>query len=273
MIIKKIYCNGCSHSAGGGLELDRILDDKTFVKDYYQKKYNVNWDNQTDITYIKYTADKLGCEYINEAASGGGSERVIRMSYDFIKKNWKDKEKLFLVLELPSLGRLDLYSKKLKDYIIANLEFSTNDYADESIRNIYGTRGYYDKKFDKDNQIIASGLKSYYENFLSRKEQFIKVGREINTFLAYLKFHKIKFIFFGGEFSSMIESDFKVTNLLKLKYNNTIIEDFHQFAIQTKSTIAEETDFRTLDLHPGYFSHLNFGNLIGDYIIQNYEIF
>ncbi|NDB78905.1 hypothetical protein EB155_03485, partial [archaeon] len=62
-------------------------------------------------------------------------------------------------------------------------------------------------------------------------------------------------------------------NLLKLKLGNTIIEDLHEFAIQTKSTIAEECDFLTTDLHPGYFSHQNFGNLIGDYIIENYEIF
>ena len=65
----------------------------------------------------------------------------------------------------------------------------------------------------------------------------------------------------------------KKTNLLKLKVGNGIIEDLHEFAIQTKSTIAEECDLLTLDLHPGFFAHKNFGNLLGDYIIENYESF
>lgn len=273
MKIKKIYCNGCSHSAGGGLEIDRLLDDVILVRDYYKQKYNVWWETQIEASYIKYTADKLNCEYINEAASGGGSERVLRMAYDFIKKNFKIKEELFLILEFPSLGRIDLYSKELNDYIIANLNFINNDYNDDSIDNIYATRGYYIKEYSKDNLSLIKPFKSYYENFLSRKSQFIKVGREINTFLAYLKYHKIKFIFFTGEFSTSIESQFKEKNLLKLKLGNKIIEDLHEFAIQTKSTIAEECNFLTTDLHPGYFSHQNFGNLIGDYIIENYENF
>lgn len=273
MKIKKIYCNGCSHSAGGGLEIDRLLDEVILVRDYYKQKYNVYWESQLEATYLKYTAEKLNCQYVNEAASGGGSERVVRMAYEFIKKNFKIKEELFLILEFPSLGRIDLYSRQLNDYIIANINYLNNDYNDNRVDNIYGTRGYYIDEYNKDNSYIIKPLKSFYENFLSRKNQFIKVGRDINTFLAYLTYHKIKFIFFTGEFSTLIESQFKQNNLLKLKLGNTIIEDLHEFAIQTKSTIAEECDFLTDDLHPGYFSHQNFGNLIGDYIIENYEIF
>ena len=92
MKIKKIYCNGCSHSAGGGLEIDRLLDDVVLVRDYYKQKYNVYWESQSEATYLKHTAEKLNCEYVNEAASGGGSERVVRMAYEFIKKNFKIKE-------------------------------------------------------------------------------------------------------------------------------------------------------------------------------------
>lgn len=272
-MIKKIYCNGCSHSAGGGLELNRLLDEKTLVRDYYKQKYDVFWESQVEVTYLKYTSDKLNCEYVNEAASGGGTERVIRMAYDFVNSNKKIKDEIFLILEFPSLGRLDLYSSSLDDYIIANLNFTNTDYFDNSTIDIFGTRGYYIEEFDKDFVKIIPPLKSYYENFFTKKSEFIKIGRQINTFLAYLKYNKIKFIFFTGEFSPLIETEFKQTNLLKLKLGNKIIEDLHEFAIQTKSTIAEECDFLTLDLHPGYFSHQNFGNLIGDYIIENYEIF
>ncbi len=273
MNLKKIYCNGCSHSAGGGLEPYRLLNEEIFVRDYYKQKYNVYWESQLETTYIKYISDNLGVEFLNDATSGGGSERVIRMAYDFVKKNWKIKNELFLILELPSLGRLDLFSKQLDDYIIANLHFENNNYNDDSITDLYGTRGYYDDKFKNDNLKIIQPLKSYYNNFFSRKVQLIKVGREINTFFSYLKYNNIKFIYFSGEFSTVIDSSFRPNNLLKLKVGNITIEDFHEFAIQTKSTIAEECDFLTTDLHPGYFSHKNFGNLLSSYIIENYEIF
>lgn len=271
MKIKKIYCNGCSHSAAGGLEIDRLLDETVLVRDYYKQKYNVWWESQLEVSYLKYTAEKLNCEYVNEAASGGGSERVVRMAYDFVNKNFKIKEQLFLILEFPSLGRIDLYSKELNDYIIANLHFVDNDYNNDEVNSINGTRGYYIKEYDDDNLSIIKPLTSFYQNFFSRKAHFVKVGKEINTFLAYLMFHKVKFIFFTGEFSTLIESQFKVNNLLKLNVGNKIIEDLHDFSTQTKSTIAEDCDFLTTDLHPGFFAHKNFGNLVADYIIKNYH--
>ncbi len=276
MNLKKIYCNGCSHTAGGGLETDRLLDENTIVRDYYKQKYGVYWETQLEVTYPKYISENLGVEFINEAASGGGSGRVVRMGYDFIKKNWDIKNELLLILEFPSSGRLDLYSKILKDFIILNLQFESKeigDYNIDSITDLFGTRGYYKDEFKDDNKILSNSLKMYYENFFSRKPEFLKIGREINTFLSYLKYHKIKFIFFTGEFSSIIDLNLKEFNKLKLKVGKQIIEDFHEFAIQTKSTIAEECDFKTSDIHPGYFSHKNFGNLLSEYIIQNYEIF
>lgn len=269
--ITKIYCNGCSHSAGGGLELDRLLDEEIVVRDYYKQKYNVEWETQVETTYVNYISKNLGCEYVNEAGSGGGSERVVRMTYDFIKKNWKIKENLLLILEFPSLGRLDLYSNKLKDYIIANLHFSNNDYYDDSITSLFGTRGYFNRDFLQDNAKIVSELTSYYRAFFSKRNQLTKVGREINMLLTYLKYHNIKFIFFTGEFSSLIDSEHKRNNLLQLKVGNIIIEDLHEFALKTNSTIAEECDLLTTDLHPGYFCHQNFGNLLSDYIIENYD--
>lgn len=271
--IREIYCNGCSHSAAGGLEVNRSLYDDVLVRDYYKEKYNVWWSVQEEVSFISKVASNLNCNFTNEAVSGGGSERVIRMAYDFVNKNWNIKENIFLILELPSLGRLDLYSRKLNEYIIGNIGFKSNDYNDNTIDYMHATRGYYTEEFQEDNLKLISPFKSYYENFFSRKSYFLKVSRDINTFFTFLKYHKIKFIFFGGEFSPSIQPYLKVNNLLKLKVGNIIIEDFHEFAVETKSTIAEECDFLTTDLHPGYFCHKNFGNLISDYIIENYDTF
>jgi hypothetical protein len=73
---------------------------------------------------------------VNDAASGGGSARSIRMAYEFLKTNWKIRDTIFLILEMPSLSRLDLYSKKLNEYVICNLEYMSNNYSDENKRLI-----------------------------------------------------------------------------------------------------------------------------------------
>jgi hypothetical protein len=271
MNAKKIYCNGCSHSAGGGLENQHILRNGMSIVEYYNSKYNISWENINDVLYSSVLSHKLNAESVNEATSGGGSERVIRMAYDFVKSNYKIKDEILLILELPSLGRLDLYSNKLNDYIIGNLHFTNNDYSDNSISGLYGTRGYYSEEFANDNLKIHSALKSYYDNFFSKKSYYLNLSRQINTFFGYLKHNKIKYIFFGGELLNGIEDEFRKNNSLKLKVLNRTIEDFHQYAVEMKSTITEECDFLIDDLHPGYFAHKNFGNLLYDYIIEHYH--
>jgi hypothetical protein len=273
--IKLIYCNGSSHSAGGGLELDATLSDtKTFVRDYYKNTYNVWWETQEEITYSHRLANIIGCDVENESASGGGTGRSIRMAYDFVKKNWKQKDELFLILELPSLARLDLFSKKLNDYIIFNILYNSNDYSDETYNHIFATRKYTSKETFMDfTRIGERNLKVYLENFHSRKAEFKKIVRELDTFLSFLKFNNIKFIFFDGEFNVAIDSAFKKDNMLKLKIGNKIYTDFHQFSVDTKSTIAEETNLLTMDLHPGYFAHIKFAELLDGYIKEKYDTF
>jgi hypothetical protein len=268
-----IYCNGCSHSAGGGMETHRIKEEGGNARDFYKSKYDVWWDNQSDITYSKRLADLYGIECVNEAYSGGGSGRVVRMAYDFVKKNWNRRDKLFLILEAPSLGRLDLWSNLLQDYFIFNMQFNTQDYSDNSTNFMYGIRKYYQESYLKDNEILAFGLKQYYKFFFDKKDEYKKISRELNTLFTYLRYHKIKFIFFDGEFGGSIDSDIKKTNMLSIKVGNQIINDFHEYAIQTKGTLAEETDMQYMDLHPGYFCHQNFANDLYSYINENYEKF
>jgi hypothetical protein len=270
--IKLIYCNGCSHSAGGGLELNRKLtDNKTYVRDYYKTKYGVWWDFQKEITYSHRLGKMMECDVVNEAASGGGSGRVIRMAYQFVQDNFKRKDDIFLILELPSIGRLDLFSKVLDDYIIVNMQYKSFDYRDDTILQYNACRDY---SIEGDiEKIGAKNIRMYLENFHTRKTEYIKITREINTFLTYLKFHNIKFIFTNGEFNSSIPTELKKNNLINIKMGNTTVSDFHQFAVDTKTTIAEEVDLLSMDLHPGYFSHMRFAELLLPYIEQNYDNF
>ena len=152
-MIELIYSNGCSHTAGGGLEIDRVLDSDTsiFVRDVYKEKYGIHWNKQEDITFCKKLADKLNCKSYNEAASGGGTERVVRMTYEFIKKNWDKRDKIFLFLEFPSFfHRIDLYSSKLDEYLIVNQNYDENG----NRCFLYATRRYFDNNTLTDYDLI-----------------------------------------------------------------------------------------------------------------------
>jgi hypothetical protein len=248
-----------------------LTDNKTYVRDYYKSTYNVWWDNRKEITYSHRLANIIGCDVVNEAASGGGTERVLRMAYQFVQDNFKIKDDIFLILELPSLGRLDMFSKTLNDYIITNIIYTTNDYRDDNISYYNACRDY--SVTGDLEKIGAKNVKMYLDNFHTRKSEYTKIARQINTFLTYLKYHNIKFIFTNGEFNASIHSDLKKHNLINIKLGNMVITDFHQFSVDTKSTIAEDTNLLSMDLHPGYFAHLKFAELLDGYIKEKYDTF
>ena len=239
---EKFYVNGTSYTQGGGLEEPEKVGDEASVYRFYKELYDTpKWNSRSEVNYGARLSEELGIPCVNEAQSGGSCERMVRMTYDFIKKNWNRKDKLFLVLELPSLGRLDLWSNLLNDYFIFNLEFKNQEYSDNSVLSLFGTKKYYSKDTQTDNTKLSFGLSQYHKLFFDKKDEYKKISREINTLLTYLKYHKIKFIFFDGEFGGSIDSDIKKSNMVDIKVGNMSINDFHEYAIRTKGTLAEET--------------------------------
>jgi hypothetical protein len=61
--------------------------------------------------------------------------------------------------------------------------------------------------------------------------------------------------------------------MLKLQIGKKLYTDFHQFSIDTKTTIAEDTNLLSIDLHPGYFAHIKFAELLDGYIKEKYDTF
>ena len=273
--IEIVYSNGCSHSAAGGLELVRTIDDKkTLITDVYKQKYNVSWKTQEDATYIAHLASLLGgIEYVADAASGGGTGRVIRLAYDFVKRNWDKKDKLFLVLEFPCFfQRMDVFSVKLDSWMVVNQSFSESS----GRRNhLYATRKYFIDEFSKDTQKIDGDkeLTTYLDNFTRIDVEYEKMKREIETFLSFLSFNNIKHIWFEG--GKTIQVNFN-TELLKnelaiydeLGYHN----DFHSWIRNHNLTIKDELEGLSTDLHPGYFGHKKFADILYEHINKKYNM-
>lgn len=273
--IEIVYSNGCSHSAAGGLELVRTIDDKkTLITDVYKEKYNVSWKTQEDATYIAHLAKLLGgIEYVADAASGGGTGRVIRLAYDFVKKNWDKKDKLFLVLEFPCFfQRMDVFSVKLDSWMVVNQSFSESS----GRRNhLYATRKYFVDEFTKDTEKIDADkeLTTYLDNFTRIDVEYEKLIREMETFLSFLSFNNIKHVWFEG--GKTIQSKFN-RELLKnelsiydeLGYHN----DFHDWVLKHKLSIKDELEGLSTDLHPGYFGHKKFADILYEHINKNYNM-
>ena len=94
---KYFYVNGSSHVEGGGLEEMSLV--KNSVIPFYEKKYNVSWKTRKDVNFGTRLSEIINVKCINEAKCGGGPERVIRMTYEFIYNNWKDRNNFFIILE------------------------------------------------------------------------------------------------------------------------------------------------------------------------------
>jgi hypothetical protein len=272
--IEIVYSNGCSHSAAGGLELVRTIDNKkTLITDVYKEKYNVSWKTQEDATYIAHLAGLLGgIEYVADAASGGGTGRVIRMAYDFVKRNWSKKDKLFLVLEFPCFfQRMDVFSVKLDSWMVVNQSFSNSGRRN----HLYATRKYFIDEFKNDLALIDSEkeLTNYLDNFTRIDTEEEKLIREIETFLSFLKFNDIKHIWFEGDrlSQSKINKSLLETEL-SIKDEIDHHKDFHSWTIKHKLTIKDELEGLSTDLHPGYFGHKKFADILYEYISKKHNI-
>mgnify|MGYP003330842289 CR=1 FL=1 len=130
----RIYINGASDVAGGGLYSDG-------ARRYYKEKHNITYGSEKDATFGKFLADSLGYEYVNDALCGSGLPRLIRSTYDYIRKHTiqQIKETIFILQIHNSISRLEFYSTDINDYIVTNVGYypngklewieSSNDYA------------------------------------------------------------------------------------------------------------------------------------------------
>ena len=103
----KLYFNGCSHTAGGGLEVFPPEYEQMGVypiKGYRELGLDVNWKHCKEVAYPQRVSENLNLNVVNEAKQGGSFSRMVRMFWEYIS-NHGDKDTLFF-LEYPNGLRL-----------------------------------------------------------------------------------------------------------------------------------------------------------------------
>lgn len=100
-MINYLYTNGCSWTAGNGIEQDPIISHVPYPEKY-RFLLELNWP--------KKLSDHLRVPFMNEAQGAGSNKRMIRTTCDFLRKYPKSEyENLLVVLGWTTADRNEIY--------------------------------------------------------------------------------------------------------------------------------------------------------------------
>lgn len=262
--IEKLYCNGSSLTAGGGLY-------EPSIKNEYKKIHNVEWELEKDVTYPKYIAEHFNLKLIHDAECGSGAPRLIRKTYEYVKKHGieESKKTLFIFEITDPLHRIDLFSKKINDHIIVNVRY--DDKLDGSLSDLAVVHSYspnyrkYQPEFFENG--FYSDVKNYLNNFHDPIIYTEKIKNELIGLFCFLE--KI-----GVEFFYMFENEtLKHPKILYQeldKKHRIVIEDgiysSNHFCAKHGLTIKDELNGYSGDTHPGYFGYKKFSEILINFL-------
>jgi len=199
---KLLYTNGSSHTKGGGLEEPKRRYDDSCLP-LYEKKYGVTWNDRDEINWPARLSNLMNVSLVNEAECGGGLMRIIRMTQDFIHKNWGQRDELLIILEIPGGIRGDFWFEPLNSYMILNSNLDTDD---DTIF-ISSTREYHPLKHSKIKE--EKSYENYYEtylyNFYNHDNEIKNSYQNLISLYSFCKCNNIEIVFQGllNEFKTM----------------------------------------------------------------------
>lgn len=256
---KFFYINGCSHIEGGGLEEPQRSNISPLS--YYKKNYNVYWKSRKDVNVGTRLSQIIGIDCINEAKCGGGPERVVRMTYEFINKNWEDRDKFFIILEKPNSIRFEVFYNN--EYYIGNTIYN---YETKQTSFGFVTRDYWEKKIYKEDASHQTLFKSYYDNFFNHAENVKKNDFAFTGLYSFCKRNNIK-IFLMMQNDYFFNDNYESDDIILFEKDK--LSDIATFCRENKLTITDETDYVHKDFHPGYFGHIEYAKKLAQHIGWN----
>ena len=187
---KYLYSNGSSVSCGEGFEIDSPARKQygimTTIENYQLP------DTKIECSYPNMLAKQLGLECINEAKSGGGIDRMIRTTFEWIFQN-KDKVNETLFLLEPQVGiYLDWWLESEKTYGIINAHLDgwynkiytiAEDWDTDTREKKMRLRGKYQEL-----------INDYFSEFHNEKEQQKLELQKLLFFVSYLNEQNIDYL-------------------------------------------------------------------------------
>jgi hypothetical protein len=100
-MIDFVYANGCSWTAGNGIQDDPMLENLPAVQ---------RWNYLIKYAWPSVFADKMSVPHLNEALGAGSNSRMVRMTCDFLRRYPREKyTSLVVVLGWTTVDRNELY--------------------------------------------------------------------------------------------------------------------------------------------------------------------
>ena len=254
-----LYVNGCSHCQGGGLEEPQIRAES--VLPIYQRMYSVKWKNRAEINFANRLSELIGIPYINEAESGGGTDRVVRMAYNFILENWDRRNKLLLILEKPDASRSEVYFNRTGAYHIVN---SWYDGVNETNEFSSASRGYFNKELEREDSLHNGYFSKWFGNHFNMKEHWMRVERDFVGLYSFCKQNEIGIKVMTGN-DVYFKDCFEWNDIVKFSEDRKNY-DIATWCYDNGKTIRDEIKGFSSDGHPGYFGHIEYAKLLKNFL-------
>jgi hypothetical protein len=271
MKFKRIYVNGSSLSCGGSLEPN------TQAYNYYVNSGVPKWDNEKEVSYGNVLAKDLGIECVNDAKQGGGLDRIIRKTFDYIDTLTQEEiDTTLFLFDIPlQPSRVELYSKEFKDFFVMSVydkKWNTSIEGKTISSKISFSRAYKKEKLNltynqyiKHDNILNTFVDEYYDYEIETK----RLLRQLILFYNFLDNKKISYIvdlndslFTASGYDN--EDNFKIyNNNYSYKTNPNIIpmKSLWQTSVYHQWRICDEIEGNN-DSHLGYYGNIKYAQFI-----------
>lgn len=269
----QIYINGSSLSCAGSLEY------QSAAWRYYTTELDIeSWNNQKDLSYGNILGNMLDIKVINEAKEGGGLDRLIRKTYDFIsERNLEELSETLFVFDIPlQPARFEVFSRKHNDWFVVSVSYkggpNVNEYNPIEISrdwenwmsNLSFSRSFGDSSKSltldelKEHDELLNKIVDYYHDYDVNTKRLL---RELTMFYCFLDKMKINYFrdnnetIFAGSVNFADRSNaaelIKKLKLFELSNENVI-------NCPTIWNLSEKKKWRILDETPVYDAHLGY---------------
>ncbi len=273
----QIYINGSSLSCGGSLEY------KSAAWRYYTtEKDVVAWKDSRVVSYGNILGKMLNADIINEAKEGGGLDRLIRKTYDFIsERTLEELSETLFVFDIPlQPARFEVYSRKHNDWFVVSISYKgledPNEYNpievsrdwDSWFSNLSFSRGFNNPSLNltldelKEHDELLCKIVDYYHDYDVNANRLL---RELTMFYCFLDKMKINYYRDNNETIFAGSINFAKRNgtrdlMSKLKLFETSNENV--ISCPTIWNLSEKKGWRLCDETPINDAHLGyFGNI------------
>jgi hypothetical protein len=256
---KYFYVNGSSYCEGGGLEEPDIRSDSVIPE--YQKQFGVSWLNRSEVNFGKRLSDIINIHCINEAKCGGGMERLVRKTYDFIDTHWLERDEFFLILEKPDSTRSEFYFNEIGDYFISNSNFIGEE---RKLEFGYATRSYFDSGVYEIDKKYQDKFKQLFFDFFNLEENIKKNEQQFIGLYSFCKMNNIKvFVMSSNDF--YFKDCFDDNDIISFTKHNKG-DDIAGWCKNNNLLIKDEVGENYKDFHPGYFGHLEYAKELAKFL-------